>query len=73
MQPRKILRFEEANKKIMDLNLFYSFFFMIHTYYVIFGVICALFLAQNFKIKVLTARKKKKSTFRMSGARDLKC
>ena len=30
---------------------------MIPTYYVILGVILALFLAQNFKIKVLTAQK----------------
>ena len=29
--------------------LFYSLFFMIHTYYVMFGVIFALFLAQKFK------------------------
>ena len=53
-----------ANNKIMDFNLFYSFFFVTHTYYLIFGVILALFLAQNFKTKVLTAQKK--STFRMS-------
>ena len=31
-------------------NIFQTFFFMIHTYYVIFGVIFALFLAQNLKI-----------------------
>ena len=36
---------------------------MFHTYYVIFSDMFALFLAQNFINKVLTA---KKSTFRMS-------
>ena len=30
---------------------------MIHTFYVILGVIFALFLAQNFRTKVLTAQK----------------
>ena len=60
---RKVLRFECA-KKNHGFNLFYRFFFMIHTYYVISGVICALFLGQNFKIKVLTMQKK--ITFWMS-------
>ena len=46
---------------LFKLYLFYSFCFMIHTYDVIF----ALFLAQNFKTKVLTTHKK--STFRKSG------
>ena len=36
---------------------------MFHTYQVIFSDIFALFLAQNFKTKVLTAQKK--STFRV--------
>ena len=44
--------------------LFYSLFFMIHTYYVMFGVIFAFFLGQKLKKKVLTAQKK--SSFRMS-------
>ena len=46
----------------MYFNLFYSFFFLLHTYQVILSDIFALFLAQNFKTKVLTAQK---STFRM--------
>ena len=41
----------------MHFNLFYSFVFMFHTYYVIFCDIFALFLAQHFKTKVLTAQK----------------
>ena len=40
-------------KKYMHVNLF----FMIHKYYVILGVIFALFLAQHFRTKVLTAQK----------------
>ena len=36
---------------------FLKFFFTIHTYYVIFGVIVAFFLAQNLQTKVLTAQK----------------
>ena len=39
---RKILRFVWSNLKIMHLNRFWSLFFMIHTYYEIFGVIFAL-------------------------------
>ena len=41
----------------MYFNLFYSFFFLLHTYQVILSDIFALFLAQNFKAKVLTAQK----------------
>ena len=51
-----ILKFAWANWKVMNFNLFYIFFFMFHTYYVIFCDIFALFLAQNFKTKVLTAQ-----------------
>ena len=55
---RKILRFACTNYKSMHFNLFYSFFFfMFHAYYMIFSDIFALFLAQNFKTKVLTAQK----------------
>ena len=35
----------------------YAFQPIFHTYYVILGVTFALFLAQNFKTKVLTAHK----------------
>ena len=50
----------------MHFNDFFSFFFfyIIHTNYVVLGVIYALFLAQNFKLEFDRA---KKSTFRMSG------
>ena len=41
----------------MQFNLVYSFFFIFHTYYVIFCEIFALFLAQDFKTKVLTVQK----------------
>ena len=61
---RKILRLECANTKIMDFNLFCSIFFMIRTCYVVFGVILALFLAQNFKN--LSFDRANQSTFRMS-------
>ena len=43
--------------KIYAFNLLFSFFFMIHIYYVSLGVVFALFLEQNFKTKVLTAHK----------------
>ena len=43
--------------KFMHFSLFYSFCFTIHTYYVIFDGIFALFLAQNLKSKVLIAQK----------------
>ena len=48
---RKILRFVCANLffSTSNFNLFNSFCFMIHSYYVIFGVIFLLYLAQNFK------------------------
>ena len=39
------------------LTSFTVFFFMFHTYYVIFSEILTLFLAQNSKAKVLTAKK----------------
>ena len=54
---RKIMIFSCENKKIMHFNLFYSFFFKFHTYYVIFSDIFALFCAQNIKSKVLAAHK----------------
>ena len=41
----------------MHFNLSFYFFLMIHTYYVILGVIFLLFLAQNFRTKVLTVQK----------------
>ena len=41
----------------MHFNIFHSFSLMIHTCYGIFTEIFALFLAQNFKTKVLTAPK----------------
>ena len=44
-------------QNVMHFNPFYIFFFLIHTYYVIFGLVFGLFLAQNFKTKVLTAQK----------------
>ena len=50
----------------MDFNLFDSFVFMINKYYLIFDVILALFLAQNFETKSFDSAKK--STFRMSGS-----
>ena len=49
----------------MQFNLFYSFFLILHKYQVIFSDIFPLFLAQNYKTKVLTVQKK--SSFRMSG------
>ena len=45
-------------KKLCNLNTFKKlFFYIIHTFHVILGVIFALFLAQNFKTEVLTAQK----------------
>ena len=35
----------------LKIIAFQFFFFIIHTYYVILGVISPLFLAQNFRIK----------------------
>ena len=64
---RKILKIVFANQKCMHFNIFFSFFYVINTYYVILGVIFALCLAQNFKTEVLTVQKK--PTFRMSGPR----
>ena len=58
-----ILKFLCANYKYLHFYHFYSFFFIFHTCYIFFSDIFALFLAQNFKTKVLTAQK---STFRMS-------
>ena len=46
----------KRKQKFMHFSLFFSFFFMFPTYYGILGVIFALFLAQNFKTKVLTAQ-----------------
>ena len=57
MTLRKISRFVCANKKIMNFNLFYSYFFMFHKYCVIFSENFELFLAQNSKTKVLTTQK----------------
>ena len=45
---RKILRFECANKKIMNLNLFHSFFFMFHPFLMILSDIFALFLVRSY-------------------------
>ena len=39
------------------LTTFSVFFYIIHKYYVLLDVIIALFLAQNFKMEVLTAQK----------------
>ena len=50
---RKFFIIVFANKKCMHLNSF----FLIHTYYVILGVIFPLFLAQHFRTKVFTAQK----------------
>ena len=41
----------------MLFNICFIFSFMIPTYYVILDVIFALFLAQNFKTKVLAVQK----------------
>ena len=41
----------------MHLNLFYTFFLMFNSYKGILSNIFALFPAQNFKTKVLTAQK----------------
>ena len=56
------LRAKSWNLKVQTKNLciFTSltvFFFMFHTYCVTFNEIFALFVTQNFKIKVLTAQK----------------
>ena len=53
---RKILRLHAQTKNVMHFHLFYSFFFMLDSYYVNFCDIFALFLAQNFITKVLTAQ-----------------
>ena len=50
--------------KIYAFTPLLQFFFMIHTYYVIFGVIFALLRAQNFRTK--TFDRSKKSFFRTS-------
>ena len=44
-------------KNVCISTSFFSFFFMIHIYYVSLGVVFALFLAQSSKTKVLTAHK----------------
>ena len=44
-------------KNFWILTPHFVFFLMIHTYYVILGVIFPLFLAQNFRTKVWTAQK----------------
>ena len=48
----------EQAKNLCILTFFAVFYFMFHTYQVIFSDIFALFLAQNIKTKVLTAQKK---------------
>ena len=41
----------------MHFSLFFQFFFMIYTYYVILGVIFELFHAQSLKAQVLIVQK----------------
>ena len=52
----KILRFAWVNKKNINYNLFYSFYLHVSRILSDFCNIFALFLAQNFKTKVLTAQ-----------------